>query len=76
MELLKEKLKNRVFQKSQVPKRYDNWWTEQGKEISAYFKTNCYWIAHTFPKNKIYEKFKIAQQEKRNFRYFLGMLRK
>ncbi len=74
MEQIKNKLKNRVFQKSKVKKCYDNWWSQTGKEMSEYFGISCYWITWTYPQSKIREKFKIAQKEKRSFRYFIGML--
>jgi hypothetical protein len=71
MELLKEKLKNKKYG---VAKTDSTWYREISKEMSGYFKTNCYWIPYKFDRHKIYDKFKIARREKRNFRYFLGML--
>jgi hypothetical protein len=73
MQLIKDNLRKRHFEPS---KKDSTWYHELSKEMTAYFKTNCYWIPYRFERHKIYEKFKVAQQEKRDFRYFLGMLQK
>jgi len=78
MELLREKLKNRQFQKPvlKVKKQYDNWWTEMGKEMSKYFGANCFWIAHTFERHKIISLFETAKKDNWKLKYFIGALRK
>jgi hypothetical protein len=72
MEILKEKLRKFHFKPEQKPQEE---WRVLGSELSAYFGKNCYWLLWRYPKHKIYEKFKLAQQEERNFKYFLGMLK-
>ncbi len=73
MELLKEKLKNKKYQ---AAKTETNWYRELGKEMTAYFGKNCFWLPYRYEQWKLREKFRIAQQEEKNFQYFIGMLNK
>lgn len=61
-------------------KRKETWYGDLGKEMSDYFGTNCFWLPHKFPQWKLREKFKAVQQLeevklRRNFSYFVGMLK-
>ncbi len=75
MELLKEKLEGKKFltQRIHTTERQ-----ELGKELTVYFKKNCYWIMWRFEMWKIRSAFKEHQnlpKDKKTFNYFLEMLR-
>lgn len=71
MESIQSKLKNKKFQKGESVE-----WKEIGKELTAYFGKNCYWIPWKYEKWKIYEKFKaIKETGKKDLGYFLGMFK-
>jgi hypothetical protein len=74
--LLKEILKNKKFQKEE---KDTTWYRELGKEMTGYFKRNCYWLPYRYEQWKLRSKFKEYQtlpKEKKNWKYFLGMLKK
>lgn len=74
MELLKEKLKNKKFLPAT---KNSTWYGEMGQEMSAYFGKNCHWLMRIYPRQKLYDKFKaIRDMGKRDFNYFIGMLKK
>jgi len=74
MKSIKEKLKNKKFQKSE---KKTTEWQEMGKELSAYFKKNCYWLLWRYPKQKVYEAYRECQTRKiASIEYFIGILRK
>ena len=51
-------------------------WKELGKELTDYFGKNCYWLPWKFPIWKIRQQFKTIQElEKKDFKYFIGMLK-
>ena len=71
---IKKLLQNKKFQK-EIKKTSE--WQTLGKEMTAYFGKNCFWLPWKFEMNKIYEKFKEIQKlGKKDFKYFLGMLKK
>jgi hypothetical protein len=73
MEQLKEKLNLKRFRKEEKPSVE---WKEMGKEMTAYFGKNCYWLPWKYEKWKLYEKFKAIKTEgKKDFKYFIGMLK-
>ena len=74
MEPLKEKLNLERYRKEKAPSLE---WKEMGKELTAYFGKNCYWLPWKYEKWKLYEKFKAIKQEgKKDLKYFIGMLKK
>ena len=73
MEQIKNKLKNREFQKETKP---SNWWLEMGKELTAHFRRNCFWLPYRYEQWKIRQAFKESQTRGKDFRYFLGILNK
>jgi len=52
-------------------------WQELGKELTAYFKKNCYWLLWRYPIWKVRAQFKAIQDlGKDDLKYFIGMLKK
>jgi hypothetical protein len=47
-------------------------WKELGKELTAHFKKNCFWIPWKYEVWKIREAFK---ERDKGFEYFMGVLR-
>ncbi len=71
---IKSLLKNKTFQKQE---KESNWYQELGREMTAYFGKNCYFLPYRYEQWKLRQKFKEIQElpkEKRNFKYFIGML--
>lgn len=74
MQSLKEKLKNKKWKKEEKPSTE---WQEMGKEMSKFFKANCYWLMWKYPKQKIYEGYRECQTRKiASLNYLLGILKK
>ena len=76
MQSIQEQLKKRKFEKEtkQVTE-----WGELAKEMTKYFKRNCFWLPYRYPIHLLYEKFKAIQKtdlQGDRFKYFLGMLKK
>lgn len=51
-------------------------WQEVGKELTEYFKKNCYWLPWRYELWKIREAFKVAKESNKGFNYFLGILKR
>jgi hypothetical protein len=49
-------------------------WQELGKELTAKFGKNCYWILWKYPIHKIYEALKVVGDK--DLKYFIGILNK
>ena len=53
-----------------------SWYIELGKEMTAYFKTNCYWLPYRYDEWKLRQAFKECQTRKiSKFNYLLGILK-
>lgn len=75
MEKLSEKLKNKKFRQP-IGNQVATEWKEMGKELTAYFGKNCYWLPWRYEKWRLYEKFKAIKTEgKKDLAYFIGMLK-
>lgn len=71
-----ENIKNKIAKKNfRIDNRMSTEWQEMGKELTAHFNRNCYWLLWRYPIHKIREKFKSAQKENWDIRYFIGALR-
>ena len=58
MKNIKDLVKNKKFQKGESVE-----WKEMGKELTAYFGKNCYWLPWRYEKWRLYEKFKAIKTE-------------
>lgn len=72
MESIKQKLKNKKFQRSE--KKIDSW-KLQAEEMSKYFGEPLYWIFWKYPRQKIYEAYRSCITEgKKNKEYLLAII--
>lgn len=75
MEDIKSKLGKYQIKKPASKIKYS--YQALGKELQEYFKTNVWWLFHKYPEQKLYEAYKACQaQNKTEFRYLLGILKK
>lgn len=73
MEKLKVLLEKKQFKKIE---KESTWYKELGKEMTAYFKHNCYWLPFRFEEWKLRQAFKECQNRKiTKFNYCLGILK-
>ena len=62
--------------KFQKERKKSSWYVELGKEMTAYFKTNCYWLPYRYDEWKLRQAFKECQTRKiSKFNYLLGILK-
>lgn len=42
----------------------EEWYQLMGKELTAWFKTNCYWLAWKYDRDSLERAFDIAKKER------------
>lgn len=58
-------------------KKFNSDWEVWADELSTYFKKNCYWIFHRYPKHQIINGYKQCKEKGIDkFNYLIGILKK
>lgn len=69
-------MKTISFNKTFTVEKKVEWWKEAGKEMTAFFGKNCYWIFWKFKRENIERAWHIANKEgDREWTHFLNNLK-
>jgi len=77
-----QKIKELMLQKRKMVKKrsarsfFRHEWQVLADEMTVFFKVNCYWLFWKYPRQTLFEAYRVCQRENiKSFRYLLGVIK-